>query len=62
MDAAAAATGPVLALGYEGPLTVGDLIGAALLVVGSILITALVIRWLVTVSADDREPKSARHR
>ncbi len=61
MDGPAAA-GRVLALGYEGPLTSGAVIGAALLVVATMLLTALVGRWLVARTGDDDHPRSPRRR
>ena len=42
----------MLALGYEGPETLGTLVAAAAIVVAGILLTLLIIRGLVTVARD----------
>ena len=45
----------MLALGYEGPETLGTLLAAAAIVIAGILLTLLVIRGLVGLAGRDRQ-------
>ncbi len=52
----------MLALGYEGPETLGTLVAAAAIVVAAILLTLLLIRGLVAFVSDRGAGRSSRPR
>lgn len=58
----AAVASRVLALGYEGPETVGSLLAAAGLLVAAVAVVWLIARGLVAFFSDDRPGRPPRSR